>query len=67
MDEQRILEELILDDLKEWVEHYLLDSKDMYTHLDEVEEDQGKEARSKELSNLMHIYFRDHILPISED
>jgi hypothetical protein len=64
VSDDRIIEELILDDLKEWVEHYILDNQDMYEYLDVVEEAKGKLARKKELDHLMRVYFRDHILPI---
>lgn len=64
MDEEQILEELILDDLQKWVEHHLLGGDDMYDHLDLVEHDLGKDARKKELEDLMQTYFSDHILKI---
>ena len=64
MDEERILEELILDDMQEWVEQHMLEGQDMYDYLDDIEKDLGSDARKEELSSLVEIYYKNHILPI---
>jgi hypothetical protein len=64
VSEDAILEELILDDLRSWVQLNVLGGDDMYDHLDLVEENLGEAAREKELDELMQTYFSDHILKI---
>ena len=64
MNEDRILEEMILGDMQEWVEHYVLEGQNMYNYLDDIESELGIQARKDELSSLIEHYFKNHILPL---
>ena len=57
-------EELILEDMQEWVRDRLLSGQDMYDYLDDIETELGETARKKELSSLIENYFKNHILPL---
>jgi hypothetical protein len=64
MEFEMSLEELILDDMQEWVQERLLSGQDMYDYLDDIEAELGKLARKKELSSIVENYFKNHILPL---
>ena len=61
-NEDMTIEEMILEDIKEWCEHYLLDGKSWDDHMSKFD----REEHSKQLDKMMKIYFTDHIFPIDE-
>jgi hypothetical protein len=61
MQEEMTPEEMILEDMIEWLEVKILDTG-FYDHLDEIEHKQGKQARSDRLSYLTDKYWREHIV-----
>ena len=58
--EDMMPEEFILEDLQEWCEVNLLDGQTWDEYLDRFD----NRTRGEKMSELMDIYWRDHIFPI---
>ena len=58
--EDMMPEEFILEDLQEWCEVNLLDGQTWDEYLDQFD----NRTRGEKMSELMDIYWRDHIFPI---
>lgn len=57
------LEEMIVEDMHEWVTVKLLNGEDMYEHLDNIGITFGEEAYQEKLKDFTDIYWRDHLWP----
>jgi hypothetical protein len=57
------LEEMIVEDMREWVTVKLLNGEDMFVHLDEISINEGEDAYQKKLKEFTDIYWRDHLWP----
>lgn len=54
--------ELILEDMTEWLETYVLEGEKFFEHLDRIEDIGGEDARGKRLAFLTEKYWREHIV-----
>jgi hypothetical protein len=57
------LEEMIVEDMREWVTLKLLNGEDMFEHLDEITINAGEAASNEKLKEFTDIYWRDHLWP----
>ena len=57
------LEELIVEDMHQWVTVKLLNGEDMFEHLDKISITLGEEAYQEKLNDFTDIYWRDHLWP----
>ena len=61
-DNELTPEEIILDDLQEWCEVNLLDGQSWDEYLGQF----NSHNRGKKMSELMDIYWKDHIFPVDK-
>jgi hypothetical protein len=61
-DDDLTPEEMILEDIQEWCEVHLLDGQPWKEYFDQFDQ----KSSHKKMTELMDIYWRDHIFPVDK-
>lgn len=62
MDPEQEITRLVLKDMEEWLyQKYFKKKTTMYEYLDEVELNEGKQARSEAVEKLTSYYWQNHL------